>query len=153
DAIAAAARATGVRCSLAEPYLWDDASLMDVISGLKSPSLFARVPPARERALRLLGSQLHRNREVDGIVHGHVALYGEGTASDELYRAAKTLADREGVILNSHIGFDLDLAEAQEKHWRKPRFVHLAELGVLDRNTTFVHMNLIRDEEVEPIVS
>jgi hypothetical protein len=26
------------------------------------------------------------------------ALYGEGTASDELYRAAKTLADREGVI-------------------------------------------------------
>jgi len=35
---------------------------------------------------------------------------GKGTASDELYGAAKALADREGVILNSHIGFHLDLA-------------------------------------------
>jgi 5-methylthioadenosine/S-adenosylhomocysteine deaminase len=31
--------------------------------------------------------------------------------------------------------------------------VHLADLGVLGRNTTFVHMNLIRDAEVEPIVT
>src|SRR2546422_7545554 len=45
---------------------------------------------------RSLGSQLFRNRDKDGIVHGHVALYGEGTASDELYVAAKKLADREG---------------------------------------------------------
>jgi 5-methylthioadenosine/S-adenosylhomocysteine deaminase len=153
DAVAEAASSVGVRCSLADPYLWDDVALMSVIPGLASPSLFKRVPPDRDRCLKELGGQLFRNRDKDGILHGHVALYGEGTASDELYRAAKSLADREGVILNSHIGFDLDLAEAQEKHWRKPRFVHLAELGVIGRNTTFVHMNLIRDEEVDPIVS
>ena len=47
---------------------------------------------------------LFRSRDTDGIVHGHVALYGEGTASDELLRAAKALADRDGVVLNSHIG-------------------------------------------------
>ena len=99
---------------------------MDAIPGLKSDSLFARVPPTRERALELLGGQLHRNRDRDGIVHGHVALYGEGTASDELLRAAKTLADREDVVLNSHIGFDLDLAEAMEARWGRPRFQHLA---------------------------
>lgn len=151
DAVAAATQAAGVRCSLADPYLWDDMSLMDTIPGLRSDKLAARVPPDRDRCLKLLGGQLFRNRDRDGILHGHVALYGEGTASDELYRAAKALADREGVILNSHIGFDLDLAVAMEKHWRKPRFLHLAELGVIGPNTTFVHMNLIRDEEVEPI--
>jgi cytosine/adenosine deaminase-related metal-dependent hydrolase len=122
DAVAAAAEATGVRCSLADPYLWDDPALMDVIGGLKSDSLFDRVPPARERALRLLGGQLHRNRGGDGLVHGHVALYGEGTASDELMRAAKDLADREGVVLNTHLGFDLDLAAAMETRWGQPRF-------------------------------
>jgi len=153
DAIAAATQATGVRCSLADPYLWDDMSLMDTIPGLRSDKLAARVPPDRERCLKLLGGQLFRNRDRDGIVHGHVALYGEGTASDELYRAAKALADRERVILNSHIGFDLDLAVAMEKHWRKPRFLHLAEIGAIGPNTTFVHMNLIRDEEFEVIRS
>jgi 5-methylthioadenosine/S-adenosylhomocysteine deaminase len=153
DAIAVAAEATGVRCSLADPYLWDDPSLMDVIPGLKSPSLFARVAPTRERSLELLGGQLHRNRDPDGIVHGHVALYGEGTASDELLRAAKTLADREGVVFNSHLGFDLDLAAAMEARWGCPRFVHLAELGVLGPNATFVHMNVIRDGDAPPILA
>ena len=111
--------------------------------------LFARVPPERDRCLKLLGSQLFRNKDKDGITHGHVALYGEGSASDELYVAAKATADRAGVILNNHIGFDLDLAAAMERNWGKPRFVHLAELGVLGANTTWVHMNLIRDDEVD----
>ena len=153
DAIAVATEAVGVRCSLADPYLWDDMSLMDTIPGLRSDKLAARVAPNLDRCLKLLGGQLFRNRDRDGITHGHIALYGEGTASDELYRAAKRVADDEGVILNSHIGFDLDLAAAMERHWRKLRFLHLAGLGVIGPNTTFVHMNLIRDEEVDPIRS
>ncbi|MBL8672376.1 MAG: amidohydrolase family protein, partial [Alphaproteobacteria bacterium] len=152
DAVAEATSAAGIRCTLADPYLWDDTALMEVIPGLKSDSLFARVAPSRERCMKLLGGQLFRNRDKDGILHGHVALYGEGSASDELLRAAKSLADREGVVLNSHIGFDLDLAAAMEKHWGKSRFVHLAEIGVLGRNTTWVHMNLIRDDEVALVV-
>ena len=152
DAVAAATQAVGIRCTLAEPYLWDTTEIMDAIPGLASKSLFARVPPELDRCLKLLGSQLFRNRDKDGILHGHVALYGEGTASDELYVSAKKLADREGVILNNHVGFDLDLAAAMERVWGKPRFVHLAEIGLLGPNTTFVHMNLIRDEEIEPII-
>jgi len=153
DAVAAATQAVGVRCTLADPYLWDETEVMKAIPGLMSPSLARRVPPDRDRCLNALGGQLHRNRDKDGITHGHVALYGEGTASDELLRAAKALADREGVVFNSHIGFDLDLAEAMERRWRKSRLVHLAELGVLGANTTLVHMNLIRDDEVAPILS
>jgi cytosine/adenosine deaminase-related metal-dependent hydrolase len=152
DAVAGATRAVGIRCTLAEPYLWDTTDVMAAIPGLASKALFARVPPERERCLKLLGSQLFRNKESDGITHGHVALYGEGTASDALYVAAKATADRANVILNNHVGFDLDLAAAMERNWGKSRFVHLAELGVLGANTTFVHMNLIRDDEVDPII-
>jgi len=124
-----------------------------VIGGLKSESLLARVPAERQRALGRLGGQLFRNRDGDGIVHGHVALYGEGTASDELMRAARALADREGVVVNTHIGFDIDLAEAMEARWGRPRFAYLAERGLLGSNTTFVHMNVIRDGDVEPILA
>ena len=152
DAVAEATQEAGVRCTLAEPYLWDETDLMVSIPGLLSPSLAKRVPPDRARCLKELGSQLFRNRDTGGITHGHVALYGEGTASDELYVAAKALADREGTILNSHIGYDLDLAEAQERRWGKSRFVHLAELGVVGPNTTFVHMNLIREDEVDIVL-
>ncbi|HVX98694.1 MAG TPA: amidohydrolase family protein [Pseudorhodoplanes sp.] len=152
DAVADATESVGVRCSLAEPYLWDTTDIMSAIPGLASESLFARVPPRRERCMKLLGSQLFRNRNRDGITHGHIALYGEGTATDELYIAAKTLADREGVILNNHVGFDLDLAAAMERVYGKSRFLHFAEIGVLGPNTTFVHMNLIRDDEIAPIV-
>lgn len=152
DAVAEGTKAVGVRCSLSDPYLWDTTHIMDAIPGLASDALFKRVPPTHDRCLKLLGGQLFRNKDKDGILHGHVALYGEGTATDELYKAAKALADKEGVILNSHIGFDLDLAAAMEKDWGKSRFIHLAEIGALGPNTTFVHMNLIRDDEVAPIL-
>ena len=113
----------------------------------------ARAADPRAVAHSSLGGQLHRNRDPDGIVHGHVALYGEGTASDELLQAAKALADREGVVLNSHLGYDLDMAAAMEARWGRPRLAHLADLGVLGPNATFVHMNVIRDGDVEPILA
>lgn len=153
DAVAAAAAAAGMRCTLADPYLWDETELMASIPGLLSPRLAERVAPDRARCERLLGGQLFRNRDADGIAHGHIALYGEGTSSDDLWRAAKAMADREGVIVNTHIGFDLDLAAAMEARWGKPRFEYLAELGVLGRNTTFVHMNLIRDAELDAVLA
>jgi cytosine/adenosine deaminase-related metal-dependent hydrolase len=152
DAVVDATEQVGIRCTIAEPYLWDTTEVMQAIPGLASNTLFARVPPDRDRCLRLLGSQLHRNDDKDGITHGHVALYGEGSASDELFVAAKEVADRAGVILNTHIGFDLDLAAAMERHWGESRFVHLQKLGVLGSNTTWVHMNLIRDDEVDIVV-
>lgn len=148
DAVVEAAGTVGIRCSVADPYLWDDTAIMQVIGGLASEALFARVPPTRERCLSALGGQLFRNRDEDGIAHGHVALYGEGTASDELMRAAKAVADREGVILNTHLGFDAGVVEAMERALGRSRFAHLAGLGVLGPNTTFVHMNILRDDEV-----
>jgi len=148
DAVVEAAGAVGIRCSVAEPYLWDDTAIMQVIGGLASDALFARVPPTRERCFSALGGQLFRNRDANGIAHGHVALYGEGTASDDLLRAAKATADRGGVILNTHLGFDAGVVEAMERALGRSRFAHLSGLGVLGPNATFVHMNILRDDEV-----
>lgn len=152
DAVAEVTQAVGIRCSLSDAYLWDTTEVMETIPGLASQSLFARVAPDHNRCVKEMGGQLFRNRDPDGIMHGHIALYGEGTASDELYVIAKQAADEAGVILNSHIGFDLDLAAAMERVWGRPRFVHLEAIGALGPNTTFVHMNLIREEDVSPIL-
>src|SRR5262249_48223396 len=52
-----------------------------------------------------------------------------------------------------HLGYDVDMAAAMEARWGRPRFVHLQDLGVLAANTTFVHMNVIRGEDVAPILT
>ena len=43
-------------------------------------------------SLRLLGSELHRNRDPDALVRGHIAIAGMGTATDELEQAANKIS-------------------------------------------------------------
>ena len=86
DAVAKAAESTGIRCSVADPHLWDQEG---------ASSTTRRVPFDHGRCTQLLGSQLWRNRDPDALVRGHIAVYGVGTASDELLIAAKDCAPRE----------------------------------------------------------
>jgi len=151
DMIAAGARAVGIRCTLADPYLWDDMGLMDIIGGLKSGALLDRAPPTRARVAKVLGGQLHRNCDINDTVHGHIAIYGEGTASDELMQMGKDAADTAGTILNFHLGFDLKLAEAMEARWQCSRFEYLSNRGILGSNVTLVHMNMIKDVDIAPL--
>jgi cytosine/adenosine deaminase-related metal-dependent hydrolase len=148
DAVAAAAEATGLRAWVADPYLWDDRQLMEFVPSLISPSLEARVPFSTERALRQLGGQLHRNRSADGLVRGFVALYGLGTASDELQRAAKACADQHGVACFQHVAYSPAMTEEETRRRSRPGVIHLAEIGVLDQAATLVHLNLVTDAEV-----
>ena len=76
-------------------------------------------------------------------MRGHVAMTGHATASDELELAAKTCADEHGAILNQNSADD----ELRGQH----PLAHFGEIGVLGENCTFAHMNLIRDDEVEPV--
>jgi 5-methylthioadenosine/S-adenosylhomocysteine deaminase len=149
DAVAAAAEATGLRAWVADPYLWDDRYLMEFVPSLISPSLEARVPFSTERALRQLGGQLHRNRAADGLVRGFVALYGLGTASDELQRAAKACADQHGVACFQHVAYSPAMTEEETRRRTRPGVMHLAEMGVLDGSASLVHLNLVTDAEIE----
>ena len=146
DAAATAAEAVGIRGSVADCYLWD----LGAIS--RDQPTITRAPADTKRCLRELGNELKRNNDADALVRGHVAIYGIGACSDELTLAAKACADEAGVIFNQHQSYDeLDTSVSDKLHGRHP-LVHYAEAGVLDHNCNFVHMNVVRDDEVAAVV-
>ena len=152
DAVAEAADILGIRGLLAGPYLWDEVGIMKHLGGLASRSLYDRAPPDLDSCLDRLGPELHRNTNDDALVRGYVALYGLGTASDALLQAGKALADAHGVAFHQHEGYATEASEADRRRLGKSRIGHLAELGVLGANATLVHMNVVSDAEVRPLL-
>lgn len=149
DRVAEAFGAVGLRACLSAPYLWDTVDVMRHLGSLESETLFARAPADFDRCLAELGSQLHRNDDAGGLLHGFVCLYGLGTATDELERRAKALADEHGVVVHQHDAYEPSSTRAETERLGHSRIVHLAELGVLAPNATLVHMNTLSDEDVD----
>jgi cytosine/adenosine deaminase-related metal-dependent hydrolase len=146
EVVARAASETGIRALVGDPFLWD-------IGGFTSdaPSV-TRAPYSTERALRLLGGQLWRNDDPDALVRGHIAVVGMASASDELEKAAKATADRGGVVLNQHQSYcEVDASDDDARLGMHP-LRHLEQIGVLGPNCVFAHMNIIREDEVEPVL-
>ena len=146
DAVAAGAETAGIRALVSDPYLWD------VVGVEQSASEIKRAPADTERCLRILGNELQRNKDPSSLVQGHIALYGIGSTSDELQRAAKQMADEQSVVVAQHIAFLPGDTEAEDKRLGRHAVCHLHDLGVLGANTTLVHANVLRDDEVEPLV-
>jgi 5-methylthioadenosine/S-adenosylhomocysteine deaminase len=147
-AVADAAESIGMRGLVADPWLWD---ADDNGEGYNALAL-DRGPASLKRALDLLGGELRRNRDPDALVRGHIAIQGMGSASDELERAAKLAADAGGTVLNQHQSyFQVDAETDDRRHGCHP-LVHLEEIGVLGDNCVFAHMNVLREDEVEPVV-
>ena len=148
-AVAEAVEATGIRTCLSAPYLWDDITVMRHLGSLESEALFARAPADFERCAAELGSELHRNDDPEGRIHGFVCLYGLGTASDALEHRAKALAREHGVVLHQHEAYEPASWTAETERLGHSRIVHLDALGVLDAGSTLVHMNILTDEDVD----
>ncbi|UPJ26407.1 amidohydrolase family protein [Bradyrhizobium sp. CW1] len=145
DTAATAAEAVGIRGSLADPYLSDS------LGGTQLAAL-DRAPPSLERSLKLMGNELRRNKDPNALIGGHVAVYGSGSASDTLMLAAKKCADDNSVIYTQHQSFLPQAVETEDKRLGKHALVHFEEIGVLGPNVSFVHMNILRDDEVNAIV-
>ncbi|HET7128491.1 MAG TPA: amidohydrolase family protein [Gaiellaceae bacterium] len=148
DAVAAAAERIGMRGLVADPWLWDATGNEDGYNALP----LDRGPASLDRALALLGTELRRNRDDTALVRGHVAVQGMGSASEELERAAKAAADDGKTILNQHQSYYQVDAATDDVRWGRHPLVHLEEIGVLDDNCVFAHMNILRDDEIEPII-
>ena len=146
DAIATAAKEVGIRALVADPFLWD------LLGTVQSAGEIKRAPATTDRCLSVLGRELRRNKDPEALVQGHVAIYGIGSATDELQTAAKACADEHGVVLAQHLAFTPDDAASEDQRLGKHSVLHLADIGVLGENTTFVHVNVVRDDEVEPLV-
>lgn len=148
DAVAAAAEKAGIRASLCDPYIWDREELLASDPSLGSKSLFARAPANTERALRLLGGELRRNKDPDALVRGHVAIYGESTASDELIVAANALAHDNKVSFQQHLLYLPHLAKQETERLGHTPLQHLDELGALSEANTLIHMNAVSEADV-----
>jgi 5-methylthioadenosine/S-adenosylhomocysteine deaminase len=145
DTVAAAAVAAGIRVSVTDSYVWD------LADSLPAATEIDRVPATPKRAREILGAQLWRNKGSEPLVRAHVGLYGSGSASQELMLAAKECADANGVIFTQHQNFEPSSVAAEDERFGKHALRHFSEIGLLGPNTTFVHMNAIRDDEVQPV--
>jgi cytosine/adenosine deaminase-related metal-dependent hydrolase len=144
DTIAMAARGTGIRASVAEPWLMDQ----------RGPQLadIEGAPIDHARCMRLLGSQLWRNRDPEARVRGHVAIFGMGAESEELAIAAKQCAETAGAPFTMHQSQSLDDTEFDDKRFGKHAVLHMYERGILGKNCVFAHMDVLRPDEYAPVL-
>lgn len=147
-AVAEAAEQVGMRGLVADPFLWD---VNDNADGYNALAI-DRAPADTKRSLDLLGRELRRNRDPDALVGGHIAIQGMGSASDELERAAKAAADAGRTVLNQHQSYYQVDAETDDRRHGCHALVHLEDIGVLGQNCVFAHMNIIRADEVAPVI-
>jgi cytosine/adenosine deaminase-related metal-dependent hydrolase len=110
-----------------------------------------RAPASRARALRLLGGELRRNADPEALVRGHVAVYGSGSASEELMRAAAACAEQHDVALVQHQSLDARDAAFDRNRFGRDPLVHLREIGVLGARCSFMHMNVLTPAERDAI--
>jgi len=149
DAVAAAAQELNIRLWLTDSYVADlGPALAQKYPELANERFLARWPQNHAAALRRLGSQLFRNRAPESLVRAFIGLYGEGTDSDELFRSALALARANGVRVQKHLGYSPAVYREQEAVLGLPMMEHLRSDGLLDPCVTFVHMNLVRQDEI-----
>jgi len=142
--LARASDALGFRVSVADPWLLDE----------KGPQIsdIRRATVGRKAAIKGLGKQLWRNKDKNRRVRAHISVYGMGNDSDELRLAAKHCADRNKVPFNMHQSQSVDDAEFDDRRFGKHPLVHFEEIGLLGKNCVFVHMNVLRPDELDPVV-
>ncbi|MBZ9994066.1 amidohydrolase family protein [Mesorhizobium sp. BH1-1-4] len=149
DAVATVADEAGIRIWLTDPYVADGGEALAAnLPELVSESFLARWPRNTDEALKRLGSQLFRNRNQDSLVKAFIGLYGEATDSPELYQAALSLARDHGVRLQEHLGYLPAFQLKREKTLGRPLLRWFEERGFLDAHVTFIHMNLVREDEI-----
>jgi len=158
SAAAEAAERVGIRALIGDAYVMDQPSTYAQGKHVSTPSaehvrgLITRAPRNLDEALERLGRELRRNSDPDALVTGHIALLGLGTASETLLLEAKRQADAAGVVLNMHHAYSVaDTAADRVKYGTDP-LLHLAEIGVLDRNVVLGHGNYLTDAECDVLI-
>jgi cytosine/adenosine deaminase-related metal-dependent hydrolase len=105
-----------------------------------------------DECLSLLEKQIRRYPfKGDGRVRCVATLQGSGTASDALLTETKALALREKVPMIMHQSWSLGEIEKCESQSGKRPVEHFADLGLLGRDFTMVHMIHASDDEIELI--
>ncbi|MFG2041360.1 amidohydrolase family protein [Dactylosporangium sp. NPDC048998] len=154
DSGAAAAEHVGIRALLGDAFIWDQPhgfAMGTTEDQAHERPVLARTPQSLDEALASLGTQLSRN-DKEGLVRGHVAVLGLGTASEQLLVEAKRVASSAGVILNMHQSYSPADTAADRSRFGADPLVRLHQLGLLDGDVTLAHVNHLTDAEVEVVL-
>ncbi len=100
-----------------------------------------------DRAIRTLEDEVARYPVDDARVAAWPILIGHNTNPDEVWRAAKRLADSHGAGISAHMSpFETDPEWYLQHQGRRP-IEHLAQLGVLGPNLALTHVTQISARE------
>ena len=148
DAFAEAITQVGSRALVSAPYCWDEmGSFRKAMPARANDGALARAPAELRRVVDQTERELSRNRDPHALVRGFACLYGEGSASDELLKACKALANDYGTVLNQHQGTQPASAIAEKEYFGESGFARLARLGLLDQKTMLTHANILDDAD------
>ncbi len=128
----------------------------EVVEGLQSTGIRGRVGIWVEgTAYRREDDQAHLNRQAidkleaeiiqfpagdDQLIFAWPLLVGHSTNTDEVWRAAKSIADAKGLGISAHMSpYKADPDWFLEKYGRRP-IEHLADIGVLGENVSLTHV-------------
>ena len=115
-------------------------------------SSFGPIKFSTNRAFDLIDRELTRNQNKNALDQGAISLHGMGTASDELLLHAKSIADKNNVIINMHQSYAEDDTASDYNRFNQHPMIHYEEIGFLGSNCTFAHVNFVREEEISPIL-
>ncbi|TQS43678.1 amidohydrolase family protein [Cryptosporangium phraense] len=107
-----------------------------------------------DAALRAMEEELDRYPGGDGQrLAAWPMLVGHNTNTDELWRAAKAMADAHGAGISAHLSPAQDDSDWYLAEFGRRPVEHLASLGVLGPNVNLVHMVHVDDAEVRLLAS
>jgi cytosine/adenosine deaminase-related metal-dependent hydrolase len=145
EAAAEAIERVGIRALLADSLLWD-------LDAMPLARETLRAPASIDRCLKVLGGQLKRNADPYALVRGHVAIYGSGSASDELQLTASRCARDNGVVFNQHLGFGPGEIDGEIARLGRHPARHLTDIGALGPHAACVHCNVLDDDAMNALV-
>ena len=142
--------------------------LDDVVAGLDEVGIRGRVgawtwdlPPepavyrqSTDAAIARIERQLdHHPASPDAKVSAWSIVVGHTTISDPLWKAAKSLADDRGVGLSFHMSPAMMDPDGFTAEFGQRPMIHLAEIGVLDRNVAMTHCVQVDEAEITAMVA
>lgn len=134
-----AIKETGIRANLGR-WTWDNP---------QEPEIFRQTVDGAVDYYENLIKKWHGAE--NGLINIWMHMVGVGSQSDELFRAMKDLADKNGLGISQH----QSNVEEEVQQWMeinktsKRPMEYFADLGFLDKNVRFIHMIALSKREVE----
>jgi len=91
-------------------------------------------------------------KEPEALLVAWPLLVGHNTNTDDVWRAAKSLADKHGLGISAHMSPYISDTKWYEEHTGKAPLEHLNDLGVLGNNVTLTHLAHLSDNELSLLI-